>query len=67
MTALNNAGDQAAWAQTDGIVTGKMWLAAFRNSRDAHIEAHGQTVRIGEMYTVGGEKLHLAEGSHSSG
>lgn len=58
MTAVNNAGDMAAWGQTQGAVVGKMWLAIPDNRvRDAHSAAHGQVRRLGEMYEVGGELL----------
>ena len=38
-------------------IKSKRWLCAFDNSRAAHIEAHGQTVPIGEPFTVMGEEL----------
>jgi len=57
LTATSNAGDVAAWDQSE-IVTGKTWISALSSrSRDAHINAHGQTVRINESYDVGGELL----------
>jgi hypothetical protein len=58
LTAASNAGDVAAWEQSE-IVTGKTWISALiaNRSRDAHIAAHGQTVRLNESYDVGGELL----------
>jgi hypothetical protein len=33
------------------------WGCAFKNSRDSHISADGQTVKLGEYFTVGGAKM----------
>lgn len=47
----------------------KRWVCRFRNSRDPHILAHGQTVLVNEDFIVGGEKLmypHDAKGSASN-
>ena len=33
------------------------WVCAFKNSRDSHISADGQTVKLGEYFSVGGGKM----------
>ena len=33
------------------------WVCAFKNSRDSHISADGQTVKLGEFFSVGGGKM----------
>ncbi len=35
----------------------KQWLAIFSNTREAHAEANGQVVDIGDNFVVGGEEL----------
>jgi hypothetical protein len=37
-----------------GLVTVKTWICQFVNSRDTHMEAHGQQVAAGEFFTIGG-------------
>ena len=37
-----------------GLVTVKTWICQFINSRDTHMEAHGQQVAAGEFFTIGG-------------
>jgi HK97 family phage portal protein len=57
MTAANSAGDEAAWSQS-GVVKGSRWLTNIDGrERDAHREAHNQTVGLGQMFEVGGEML----------
>jgi SPP1 gp7 family putative phage head morphogenesis protein len=54
-----------AWEQAD-VVEGKTWLAALDDrTRDAHVQAHGQTVPIDEPFIVNGEELDFpgADGS----
>lgn len=52
-----NKGSHDAWEQS-GVVSRKQWLAAIDNrTRDAHAEAHGQTVGLDEAFQVGGESL----------
>lgn len=49
-----NGGAVQAWQQTDGLVTGKMWLATLDDrTRDTHADAHGQEVGLGEDFEVG--------------
>jgi HK97 family phage portal protein len=58
MTAVNNAGDEAAWNQADDVVIGSRWLAAIdERTRDTHVAAHGQGRRLNQMFDVGGTKL----------
>lgn len=58
MTSVQNAADEVAWGQTDGLVIGSRWLAALdERTRAAHVEAHGQIRRLGEQFYVGGEYL----------
>ena len=58
MTGASNHGTLEAWDQS-GVVNSKSWLSALLpgRTRDAHAEAHGQTVGIREMFDVGGEFL----------
>jgi len=69
MTGASNLGQQEAWKQTD-VVKRKVWISALipGRTRDAHADAHGQTVGIREMFTVGGEMLaHPGDPSGSPG
>jgi hypothetical protein len=58
MTGASNAGTVEAWRQSE-VVSGKTWISALQpgRTRDAHAEAHGQTVPLNGMYVVGGESL----------
>lgn len=57
-TSLNNAGDEHAWKQSNGLVIGTQWLAALdARTRDAHRQAHGQIRPLGVPFEVGGELL----------
>jgi HK97 family phage portal protein len=57
MTAVNSAGDDAAWQQS-GVVQGSGWLTSIDGrERAAHRNAHGQERRLGELFEVGGELL----------
>lgn len=47
-------GQIESFAQS-GVVDGKRWNTSFNNSRDDHIAAHGQEVRLEELFLVGGE------------
>lgn len=50
----SNGGILEAWKQSD-VVIGKRWLSTLDDRvRDAHREAHGQTVGIDEDFEVGG-------------
>lgn len=52
-----NYATREAWAQS-GVVATRTWLATLDDRvRDAHAEAHGQTVALDEPYDVGGEQL----------
>jgi HK97 family phage portal protein len=49
-----NGGTQLAWEQS-GVVAGKEWLSALdERTRETHLSAHGQRVRLNEDFTVGG-------------
>jgi HK97 family phage portal protein len=51
----SNGGTLLSWEQS-GVVKSKTWLAALdERTRDAHIEAHGQTVGLDEDFYVDGE------------
>ena len=58
MTGSSNAGSVEAWRQSE-VVTGKTWISALQpgRTRETHWDAHGQTVGLDEMFTVGGEAL----------
>ncbi len=58
MTGSGNFGSQEAWEQSN-VVRGKTWISALipGRTRDEHAAAHGQTVGIHEMFSVGGESL----------
>lgn len=52
-TAASTMGTEASWEQS-GVVRGKQWLAALDGrTRQTHVEAHGQTVALGGVFTVG--------------
>ena len=52
-----NAGIWEAWRQSS-VVVKKRWLATLdERVRDAHREAHGQTVGLNDPFDVGGEHL----------
>jgi uncharacterized protein with gpF-like domain len=52
----NNGGTLLAWEQSD-LVEEKTWLAALDDrTRDTHIDAHGQTVKLNEDFKVGAGK-----------
>lgn len=52
-TRSSTTGTLESWRQS-GVVTGKTWLAALDDrTRATHVEAHGQTVGIDEMFSVG--------------
>jgi HK97 family phage portal protein len=55
--ATGNA-DIEAWKQSE-VVSGSTWISALipDRSRDAHMEAHGQTAPLGGVFNVGGESL----------
>jgi len=61
MTAAQNAGRQAAAeeaAKKYGLEIQKTWLATHDNrTRHEHAAADGQTVKMGEAFTVGGEPM----------
>ena len=41
----------------EGLIMGKEWTAALDiHTRNAHVEAHGQKVAPGQMFTIGGEE-----------
>jgi HK97 family phage portal protein len=58
MTGASNAGSVEAWKQSE-VVSDKTWISALipERTRDAHSEAHGQTVGLSEMFSVDGENL----------
>lgn len=58
MTGSNNFAANEAWQQSE-VVSGKIWISALlpERTRDTHAEAHGQTVKLNEMYSVGGAQL----------
>lgn len=44
------------------------WVCAFKNSRDSHIAADGETVKLGEYFSVGGAKMkHPGDRSGGAG
>ena len=58
MNGAQNFASQEAWKQS-GVVGGQTWLSALSptRTRPEHAAAHGQTVKLGEMFIVGGEQL----------
>jgi uncharacterized protein with gpF-like domain len=40
----------------------KRWVCMFQNSRDAHMDADGQTVDVDEPFEVGGEEMDYPGG-----
>jgi len=58
MTGAANFGSNEAWSQS-GVVDEHMWISALLpdRTRDEHAAAHGQVVKLGERFTVGGESL----------
>lgn len=40
-------------------VKNKVWIAIFSNTREAHVEADGQIVRVDEAFVVDGERLEF--------
>lgn len=56
LTATNNAATDAVYFQ-DPTVKGSIWVAQFRNTRDAHAAAHGQRKNKNGYFGVGGEYL----------
>jgi hypothetical protein len=62
MTGASSHGGQMAMEQAEeetGLKASKTWISALApgRTRPDHAAAHGQTVGLKEMYTVGGEKL----------
>jgi hypothetical protein len=60
ITEAENAGRQAAADQLEekGVILQKRWVAAHDSrTREAHLEADGQTVGNDEPFVVGGEEL----------
>ena len=52
----NNGGTLLAWEQSD-LVENKTWIAALDDrTRDNHIDAHGQTVKLTDDFEVGAGK-----------
>jgi hypothetical protein len=58
MTGASNFATDQAWRQSE-VVEAKIWISALipDRTRDSHYIAHGQVVRMGELYTVGGAQL----------
>lgn len=53
-TRASTTGTHESWRQS-GVVSHVQWLAALdERTRATHVEAHGQTVELGEDFTVGG-------------
>lgn len=58
ISAYNGGTTTAALMFGPGVVTGMQWLATGDDrTRPAHIAASGQTIRLGEAFVVGGERL----------
>ena len=61
MVGASNSGQQQAWnqAEEEGVQLAKRWISALQpdRTREAHAEAHNQTVGLHEMFVVGGEEL----------
>lgn len=57
-TGTSNAGTVNAWRQSE-VVDQKSWISALQQgrTRQAHWDAHGQTVGLSVHFTVGGEFL----------
>lgn len=55
-TAAAEAGSYIT-AKSWNVAMTTSWKCAFKNSRDSHIGADGQTVKLGEYFTVGGAKM----------
>jgi hypothetical protein len=47
-------GTLEAFQQTNGYIQSKVWVCSFHNSREAHIDAHGQKVALDDYFHVGG-------------
>ena len=60
MTGSSNFGSVEAWKQSE-VVDGHTWISALipGRTREDHALAHGQTVRLGQMFTVGGESMQF--------
>lgn len=59
-SAANNAADQSLKQAEEitGLKLGEEWVSSGQdNMRDAHAEADGQVVRVGEKFNVGDEQL----------
>ena len=58
MNGASNFADVEGWQQS-GVVDEHTWISALQpdRSRDEHMAAHGQTVKLGESFIVGGESL----------
>ena len=42
----------------------QVWMAIFSNTRDTHAEAHGQTVKVGDPFDIGGyDAMYPRDGS----
>ena len=53
VNGASNGGTLEAWRQSD-VVDSKTWLSALvSTTRDSHITAHGQTVKLNENFIVG--------------
>lgn len=58
MNGVINGGTWQSWAQND--VPGKKWSATLNNTRDSHLDLHGQTIRIDEPFVtmLGSAMMH---------
>lgn len=54
------AGGQA-WRQSAGVEQ-KEWVCSFVNSRETHMQAHGQTVGNNDYFVVGGDTMEFPGG-----
>lgn len=53
VNGASNGGTLVAWKQSD-VVESKTWLSALvSTTRDSHVAAHGQTVKLNENFIVG--------------